>query len=349
MISLSSSGTGSAPRRVSRWRRLLRWLACSTLAILLLGWLASCTSQFREFVAQATVTGPNTFRAIDPAEDPPIERLRDRGVSRQLRVDAGPEGSPDASLSVWIVDPPSLAADGKRPRGTILVSHGIQDRKESMLGIGRMLADAGYRAVLVDSRSHGRSTGRWLTFGVLESRDLSRVIDELERRELVAGGIGAYGISYGGSTSIQLAGRDERVKAVVAVATFTSMRDTVPRHVRLYAPVVGWFMSNKTLQRIVSRSGEIAGFNPDDASPLSAIGRSNAQFLLLCGEDDFRIPPSHGERLREAAPDRSKLVIAEGDHATVSADRSGLLRRETLEWFDRWLSAGAAESSASGR
>jgi pimeloyl-ACP methyl ester carboxylesterase len=206
-----------------------------------------------------------------------------------------------------------------------------------MLGIGRMLADAGYRAVLVDSRSHGRSTGGWLTFGVLESRDLSQVIDELHRRGLVSGSIGASGISYGGSTSIQLAGRDERVKAVVAMATFTSMRDTVPRHVRIYAPVVGWFMSDAALQRIVTRSGEIAGFNPDDASPLLAIGRSNARVLLLCGEGDFRIPSSHGQRLRDAAPERSKFVIAEGDHATVSADRKGLLRRETLEWFDRWL------------
>jgi pimeloyl-ACP methyl ester carboxylesterase len=316
-----------------RWRLLLRWSLTVIVAALVLGWLVSCTPQFREFVARAAVTGPNTNKTIDPADDPTLASLRERGVSRQLRVDVGP---PEASLSVWIVDPPDVAED--RPaRGTVLVMHGIQDQKASMLGVGRMLAEAGYRAVLIDSRAHGRSTGQWLTFGVVESRDASQVIDELERCGLMSGSIGAYGVSYGGSTAIQLAARDPRVKAVVVVATFTSMRDTVPRHVRIYAPVVGWFMSDKALQQAVTRSGEIAGFNPDDASPLLAIGRTKAQVLLITGRGDLRMPASYARRLHEAAPDHSKLITADGDHATVMLDRGGVLRRETLEWFEQWL------------
>ena len=37
--------------------------------------------------------------------------------------------------------------------------------------------------MLVDLRGHGGSSGRWLTYGVVESRDLSQLIDQLEPTE----------------------------------------------------------------------------------------------------------------------------------------------------------------------
>ena len=52
---------------------------------------------------------------------------------------------------------------------------------------------AGYRAVLVDLRGHGRSTGKYLTYGVQEAQDISQVIDALEQQQLIAGEIGVLG------------------------------------------------------------------------------------------------------------------------------------------------------------
>ena len=71
---------------------------------------------------------------------------------------------------------------------------------------------------------HGHSTGEWLTYGPREAEDLSQVIDELDRRKLLEGRLGVYGISYGATTAIHLAAIDPRVEAVVAVAPFGSMR-----------------------------------------------------------------------------------------------------------------------------
>jgi pimeloyl-ACP methyl ester carboxylesterase len=48
-----------------------------------------------------------------------------------------------------------------------------------MLPAAKELAEAGYRAVLVDLRGHGRSTGKYTTFGVQAAKDLSQVIDAL--------------------------------------------------------------------------------------------------------------------------------------------------------------------------
>lgn len=195
------------------WRlRLLRVgsLTLGTLFICLVVTLNGCTG----WLARSIVWGPNTDKQIDPAADPGPEQLSAMGVARQLRVPVGP---PSAELSVWVIDPPA----GIAPRGTILVLHGIIDKKETMLGVARDLAASGFRTVPVDLRAHGRSSGQWLTFGVVEARDLSQVLDALETQGLLAGPVGVFGPSYGGAVAIQLAGADPRVRAVVAVCPFT--------------------------------------------------------------------------------------------------------------------------------
>src|SRR4051812_7038128 len=130
-----------------RRRRLGRWVGGSVLALLLLSvvLLNGCSG----LLARSILWGPNTDKPINPADDPSNEALARLGVNRQLRVDVGP---PAASLSLWVVDPP--ASSRPAPRGTVLVLHGINDRKDSMLGLGKQIAAHGYRSVLVDLRAH---------------------------------------------------------------------------------------------------------------------------------------------------------------------------------------------------
>src|SRR5262249_7005553 len=156
-------------------------------------------------------------------------------------------GPPAASLSVWIMDPPQQdlvrvtlpnlrggnmvwcfnrtdrpAPSFAAPLGTLIVLHGIYDSKESFSGVwGRIFASAGYRVVLVDLRGHGRSTGDWMTYGVVESQDLTKVIDVLEERHLVAGKLGVFGVSYGGAVAIQAAALDPRIQAVATMGAFS--------------------------------------------------------------------------------------------------------------------------------
>lgn len=291
--------------------------------------LNGCTG----WLARSIVWGPNTDKTVNPTDDPSPEALARLGVGRQMRVEVGP---PAASLHLFVIEPP--AAIGAA-RATVLVLHGINDRKETKVGFGRQLARRGYRAVLVDLRAHGRSSGQWLSFGAVESRDLSQVIDALQSAGLAPGSIGLFGPSFGGGVAVQLAGRDERVKAIVSVCGFTSMRDVTPGVVRMYAPVVGWLLLDSSIQRAVTAAGRIGGFDPDEANPLRAIQRTRAQVLLIHGRDDVKIPPAHSERLHAAAKDHSRLVILDGhDHDSILAgDSTGVVQRETVAWFDRWL------------
>ncbi len=285
-------------------------------------------------LATVMVSAPNRINPYVTESNPvpPMESFA--GVDQQFRVKVGP---PDASLSVSVIEPMD---ESQSPKGTILVIHGIYARSFWMLGPAKALAEAGYRAVLVDLRGHGRSTGRFLTFGVQEAKDLSRVIDALEQRGLLSGKLGVYGISYGATTSIHLAGHDPRIEAVVAVAPFSTMREEVPQFARTMVPGVGWVIPGQTYQSAIDEAGRQADFDPDRANAVEAIRRTKAQVLLVHGTNDWIVPHGHSERLHQAAGDHSELVsVPWFGHVVIWFDPTSEVARHTRAWFDRWLSA----------
>src|SRR5262249_21723795 len=153
-----------------------------------------------------------------------------------------------ATISVWVSEPTHAketiglhVVDGRVrgrvwrepttspiiPRATIFILHGIDDEKDlgPYLLFREMLTHKGYRVVQIDFRGHGGSTGQWITYGGVESHDLVQVLDELERQKLIAGEVGAVGISYGAACAIQWAAIDPRIKAIVAIEPFCDLRD----------------------------------------------------------------------------------------------------------------------------
>jgi len=238
-------------------------------------------------------------------------------------------GPPAATLSVrW-----DEARPGP-PHATVLVLHGIHDRKESMLGWANRLVAAGYRVFRVDSRGHGHSSGDWLTYGVQESRDLSRLLDALDTCGLIVGPVGVMGVSYGAATAIEWAAIEPRVKAVVAVAPFASLREVVPLYFRRMFPRASRLVPSWLLNAVIARAGRLGGFDPDQASPRAAITRTHAPILLIHGRADRHIPLAHSEALHAAAPARSELVAIDGeDHLSITDDRTGGLWRATLRFL----------------
>jgi pimeloyl-ACP methyl ester carboxylesterase len=244
------------------------------------------------------------------------------------------EAAPAATLSVSIIEP----AGGAVPRGTVLVLHGIYARSITMLPQARALSWAGYRAVLVDLRGHGRSTGKYLTFGVREAQDISQVIDALEQQQLIAGDIGVWGISYGATTAIHLAAFDPRVRAVVAVEPFGMVRPQIRHFGRLVLPEVACFLSDSKFDRIVDQGAAQAGFDPDGADAVDAIERTTSPILLMHGTDDWIVPSWNSIALQQAAPESTERIpIIGGGHASLWFDRSRRVSSNAILWFDRWL------------
>ena len=224
------------------------------------------------------------------------------------------------TLPAQPLDPPSP------PKATVIVLHGFQDSKEDMIHWALYLAEHGYRAVLVDLRGHGRSTGNWVGYGAFESRDLKQVIDELERRQLVAGRIGILGISYGASVGLQLAGLDKRAEAVVAIEPFSDPRAAVMEFARAVVPgfVRGW--TDQDFSIAEERASHLAGFSWKDADVKGAVAETEASILYLHADNDHWISPRNSQSLAE---------VTHGIHAieTVHFQKSGIEDHVLLSWL----------------
>ena len=259
---------------------------------------------FERWAAHAMVDAPNGGTPKSPPRP------------GELRVTVGP---PAATLSVEIVRPKLP------PRATIFVLPGITDDKEYMRAYADRLATAGYRAILVDSRGHGRSTGKYLTWGIEEAHDLSQLIDALA----IDGPIGVLGHSYGGASAIEWAGREPRVQAVMALGPFSSMRNCV-----LALPVVRSVVPRFVLEHALVRAGRLAGFHPEDADVRVAARRTKAPILIVHGTEDPIVPIEQARSIAAAAPDHVKLVVLEGqDHENIAGDAR--LWPMTLDFLSR--------------
>jgi len=288
----------------------------------------------RKAVASAVAYAPNSDRGdAQPGSLPLPRELRERGAF-SLEVVVGP---PSATLESWVV--PSREA---RTKGTIVLLHGVRTDKRTLIGVGEALADAGYRAVLVDLRGHGESSGRFLTYGAVEAHDLSGVLNALEARGMPLGCTGAYGFSYGASVAVELGARDPRVRAVVAVAPFSTLRGVVADYRHRYLPALLGAVPDAWFESAIDDAATLADFDPDRSAPLLAVAQSNANLLLIHGTSDTQVPVRHSQALFGAARGNASLLTVVGaDHATMPADATGVVRRETVAWFAHWFAAAA--------
>lgn len=110
------------------------------------------------------------------------------------------------------------------PKGTIILAHGYRSCKlvEFSLVL-EFYHNYGLNILLPDQRSHGKSEGKIITFGVKESRDMQRWIEYHNQH------YGNYpmilsGLSMGASTVLFLADAElpENVKGIIADCGFTS-------------------------------------------------------------------------------------------------------------------------------
>jgi len=326
--------------------------------------LAGCNS----YVANKFVQAPNRDWPIRGL-DAPQSVLLEHHVSQQLRLNVGP---PAASLSVWIVNPipspdylyldlgphgfpivrlatpphdsPSIQP-AKPPRGTVFLLPGLGDGKEELpyqfYSLG--LACQGYRVILVDHRGHGRSTGDRISYGAIESRDMVQVLDALEQRGLIAGEVGAVGISYGASVAICWAAIDPRLRVVVALEPFSSLGDAETDAGPMLLGPTRWMYSKDDLRDITLRIGRLAGFDPDRQNALVAIAHSRTPVLLIHGQSDDFIRPAHSIRLHAAAPDHTRLILVPGaDHFDLWLKGANIIMGQTDEWFGRYLTPPAS-------
>jgi len=286
--------------------------------------LVACTGCRRDFYAkqlivQDTGYGKLVARLTGTAE----QLLRQKCIDMHQRI-AMPDGM---EIDVWVIRAhPTLTYVGAvEPHGTVLLIHGLCDSKASYLPLGERLSKMGYDVVLPDLRAHGCSGGRYVTYGALERHDVKAVMDELIRQGAVHVKVYAFGVSLGGAVAIQYAAIEPRCRGVMAMAPYKNARSISRRMLALIGPT----MSNGELDRVLGRAGQIAGFNPAEASALNAAEKLNCPILLVHGLLDIIVPIEHSQAIYEAAGEPKQLVVIPWvGHATLLLGREAWIAEQ---------------------
>ena len=117
----------------------------------------------------------------------------------------------------------------ENPKGTILLAHGYRSSKmvDFSLAFG-MYHAIGLNILIPDQRAHGKSEGKFITFGVKESRDMQYWV-AYHNKTFGEIPLILSGLSMGASTMMYLADADlpENVKCIIADCGFTSPKEII--------------------------------------------------------------------------------------------------------------------------
>lgn len=284
------------------------------------GWRSNAARHFfaEEAVIDSPVDGAGLYTAVMPAGNYPHSLTVQQGdEGRSIRFDAAAPMGPPTGPS----------------RGTLIAVHGWQTEHRALMPHAMALANEGWDVVLYDQRGHGRSEGRYVTFGVHEARDLEAIIDWVRAREVYTPPLVLFGTSMGAATAL-LAAAESTPSAVVAVAPYARLEAALPQGLQELAPgYIQPFLSERRMHKAMAHASETSGVSFADAAPVDRADRIEVPVLLIYSEADQIVPAAHASELHEALGESSLERIDGLSHEGLLIDRDAVLDI-AMPWLD---------------
>jgi uncharacterized protein len=222
-----------------------------------------------------------------------------------------------------------------KPNGNwVLVFHGVADNRVGVVGQAQLLLQAGYGVVMMDARAHGASDGPMATYGWLERNDSKAVVDALETTEHPRH-LFALGESMGAGIALQSAAIEPRIEAVVAEASFASLREASYDYAGLQRyPLLGMTLLAPGAWTMLYHGEIAAGFPAREVSPEKAVAARPFPVLLICDAEDTVLPCRHTKRIYGTARGPKQMwVVARAFHTAALGYEPAEFRRRILEFF----------------
>ena len=201
-------------------------------------------------------------------------------------------------------------------RGTVLLIHGYHSCIYTDFGLAvEPYYEMGMNILLPDQRCHGKSGGRFTTFGVKESKDMLCWI-EYHNQHFGPCPMMLSGLSMGAATVMFMADEDlpENVKYCIADCGFTSPRQIIAKVFRDVIHLPAWpvMWAADLFARV------FAGFSLDEKNSVCTLKKNQRPFLFVHGLNDDFVPCDMTRRSFEACAGEKHLLLVEGAGHGVS-------------------------------
>ncbi|MBO5209601.1 MAG: alpha/beta hydrolase [Lachnospiraceae bacterium] len=172
-------------------------------------------------------------------------------------------------------------------------------------GGSKLAGKIGHNALVVDQRSHGKSEGKAITFGIEERKDCMAWINYVRSRFGNDVKIILFGLSMGAATVLMSADLHlpDNVVGIIADCPFSVPKDIIKKVARdLYLPATILYPFIKLAARL------FAHFDLEESSAITAVSKTNLPILLIHGEADNFVPCDMSREIHAVAASHSSLI-----------------------------------------
>lgn len=203
-------------------------------------------------------------------------------------------------------------------KANIILVHGIRSSRYDYHNRIPDLLALGCNVLAIDLRAHGKSEGRYCTFGIKEKKDIDAWIKMLEQKNNVP--IAIWGHSLGGAVALQSIAENDKIKFAIIESTFCNLHQISKDYFQRFFG----FRADKFMDFLLWRADHIAEIQSQEANVSLACKRIHIPIFYAHGDKDKSINMEYGKINFEnlASTQKEFNIVKDAGHNTL-AEKGG--------------------------
>lgn len=229
----------------------------------------------------------------------------------------------DEWLDSWLIK-------SSAKKGVVILFHGKDSTKSSLLDVAKILNSLNYDVLLVDFRGVGNSSGSRTTIGVKEAQDVVSAVNYTQQLNLQKPII-LYGISMGSAAILRaIANHNIRPDAIILELPFSSLLDAIKIRIKNTK-----LPPSPLAQLVVFWMGVQHNFNGFTHQPIEDAKTVNCPTLILAGGSDRTVEISKIEKLyRNLDVTKDMVIFPEAGHELLARYNTNLWKKTVRDFLE---------------